>query len=80
MKIKACEKDHKGRYNVSYTSIVRLTHRISGAFKEDCGAGDAIDRSLGAAISYAMRGSVVDAVKRAARYFGDKLGNCKLYF
>lgn len=74
-KREACEKDQKGRYNVSYTSTVRLTHRISGAFKEDCGAGDAIDRSLGTAVSNALKGSVTDAMKRAARHFGDKLGN-----
>ena len=73
---KSCDKDQKGRYVVSYTSTVRLTHRISGAFKEDCGAGDAMDKSLGTAVSNALKGSVTDAMKRAARHFGDKLGNC----
>ena len=77
---KSCEKDSKGRYIVSYTSIVRVTHRTSGAFKEDCGAGDAIDKSLGTAVSNALKGSVTDAMKRASRHFGDKLGNCKMPF
>ena len=77
--LKSCEKDSKGRYNVSYTSTVRVTHRISGAFKEDIGAGDAIDKSLGTAVSNALKGSVTDAMKRAVRHFGDKLGNCKCF-
>ena len=72
-----CEKDEKGRYRVAYTAFVRLTHRLSGAFKEDCGAGDSMDKSLGTAVSHALKASVTDAMKRAARYFGDKLGNCK---
>jgi DNA recombination protein Rad52 len=70
-----CEKDSKDRYCVSYTSLVRVTHRQSGAFKEDCGAGDCVDRSLGTAISHALKASVTDAMKRAVRHFGDKLGN-----
>jgi DNA recombination protein Rad52 len=70
-----CEKDEKNRYHVAYTSIVRLTHRKSGAYKEDCGAGDAIDRSMGTAISHALKASITDALKRCARHFGDKLGN-----
>lgn len=63
----------------AYTSIVRLTHRKSGAYKEDCGAGDAIDKSMGSAIANALKSSVTDAMKRAARHFGDKLGNCTYF-
>ena len=74
-KRESCERDDKKRYQVSYTAIVRLTHRHTGAFKEDCGAGDSLDRSLGTAVSHALKASVTDAMKRAARHFGDKLGN-----
>jgi len=70
-----CIKDDKHRYHVAYTATVRLTHRRSGAYKEDCGAGDAIDKSIGTAVGNALKASVTDAVKRAARHFGEKLGN-----
>jgi DNA recombination protein Rad52 len=72
-----CCQDDKGRYTVVYTAQVRLTHKASGTYKEDVGAGDATDRSKGAAMSNAMKASITDAMKRAARHFGDKLGNCK---
>ena len=32
---------------------------------------------MGTAIAHAMKASVTDAMKRAARHFGDKLGNCE---
>lgn len=70
-----CVKDDKGRYHVSYTASVRLTHRKSGTFKEDCGAGDTIDKHIGTAVSHSLKSAVTDALKRAARHFGDKLGN-----
>ena len=65
---------------MAYTSSVRLTHRKSGSYREDCGAGDAIDKSLGTAVANALKASITDAMKRAARHFGDKLGNCKSSF
>lgn len=68
-------KDDKGRYHVAYVATVRITHRRSGVFREDCGAGDAIDRSLASASGNALKGAVTDAMKRAARHFGEKLGN-----
>lgn len=52
-----------------------MTHRQSGAFKEDCGAGDSTDKSLATAVNHALKASVTDALKRAVRHFGDKLGN-----
>ena len=76
---KECVKDDKNRFHLAYTATVRLTHRKSGAYKEDCGAGDAIDRSMGTAVANALKASITDAMKRAARHFGDKLGNCTLY-
>mmetsp|Transcript_8407 Transcript_8407/g.15299 ORF Transcript_8407/g.15299 Transcript_8407/m.15299 type:complete len:453 (-) Transcript_8407:8-1366(-) len=68
-------KDEKGRHHVAYVATVRVTHRRSGVFREDCGAGDAIDRSLASASGNALKGAVTDAMKRAARHFGEKLGN-----
>lgn len=76
---KECGKDDQGRFQVAYTATVRLTHRNSGAYKEDCGAGDAVDRSMGTAVANALKASITDAMKRAARHFGDKLGNCKYH-
>jgi len=68
-------KDDKGRFVVAFTATVRITHLRSGAFREDCGAGDAIDKSLASASGNALKGAVTDAMKRAARHFGEKLGN-----
>jgi DNA repair and recombination protein RAD52 len=68
---------NQGKYTVVYTAQVRLTHKASGAYKEDCGAGDATDKSFATAVGHALKQSITDAMKRAARHFGDKLGNCK---
>jgi DNA recombination protein Rad52 len=75
-----CIKDDSGKYHVVYTAQVRLTHKSSGAYKEDCGSGDSTDKNFGTAISHALKASITDAMKRAARHFGDKLGNCTLLF
>jgi DNA recombination protein Rad52 len=73
-----CLKDEtSGKFTVCYTAHVRLTHKFSGTFREDCGAGDASDRSFGTAVANALKASITDALKRAARHFGDKCGNCK---
>ncbi|KAL7482311.1 hypothetical protein ACHAW6_007987 [Cyclotella cf. meneghiniana] len=68
-------KDDKGRHIVAYNATVRITHRRSGVFREDCGAGDAVDKSLGTASGNALKSAITDAMKRAARHFGEKLGN-----
>ena len=68
-------KDDKGRYHVAYIATVRITHRKSGVYREDCGSGDAIDRSLASASGNALKGAVTDAMKRAAKHFGEKMGN-----
>ena len=39
------------------------------------GSGDSVDSNLQTAIGHAMKSSITDALKRAARHFGDKLGN-----
>ena len=70
-----CDKDPKGRYHVHYTATVRIIHVATGSYREDVGANDSIDKSLGTAVAHAMKGAVTDAMKRAARHFGEKLGN-----
>jgi len=69
------EKDSKGRYHITYMSTVRITIVASGVYKEDVGTGDALDKDFATASSNAAKGSVTDAMKRAARYLGEKLGN-----
>lgn len=69
--------ENHGKHTVVYTAQVRLIHKASGAYKEDVGSGDATDRNFGTACSNAIKSSITDAMKRAARHFGDKLGNCK---
>ena len=64
------------KHTVSYIAHVRVTHISSGTYKEDYGSGDATDRSLSMALSNACKGAITDAMKRAAKHFGDKLGNC----
>jgi len=68
-------KDDKGRYHVAYIATVRITHQRSGVYREDCGSGDAVDKTLAAACGNALKGAITDAMKRAARHFGEKLGN-----
>ncbi len=62
-------------WHVSYSAHVRITHLPSGSYREDIGCGDVIDRSLVVADQNAVKASITDAMKRAARHFGDKLGN-----
>lgn len=69
------EQDKRGRWQVSYLAHVRITLTANGAYKEDMGSGDSIDNNLQTAVSHAMKASITDALKRAARHFGDKLGN-----
>jgi len=60
---------------VAYTAHVRITHTHTATYKEDVGAGDSQDRNLPTALQHALKAAVTDALKRAARHFGDKLGN-----
>lgn len=81
------EQDNQKRWCVMYLAQVRITVRRSGslgdntntnrvqAFREDMGCGESTDRNLATATSHAMKASITDAMKRAARHFGDKLGN-----
>ena len=69
------EQDKRGRWNVAYLAHVRITLARTGTYKEDMGSGESIDSSLQTAVSHAMKASITDALKRAARHFGEKLGN-----
>jgi DNA recombination protein Rad52 len=62
-------------WHVLYSTHVRITHLPSGCFREDIGCGDVMDKSVIVASQNAVKASVTDAMKRAARHFGDKLGN-----
>jgi DNA repair and recombination protein RAD52 len=69
------EKNPKGQWLIVYEAKVRCTHKASGAFKEDIGVADSIHGQIQSAISNAIKAAVSDGLKRAARHFGDKLGN-----
>lgn len=69
------EKNAKGQWLIVYEAKVRCTHKASGAFKEDIGVADSIHGQIQCAISNAIKAAVSDGLKRAARHFGDKLGN-----
>lgn len=64
------------RWNVAYNAHVRITLVGSGTYREDYGTGDSMDRNLATALQMALKGSITDAIKRTARHFGDKMGNC----
>lgn len=68
-------QDSQQRWHVAYQAAVRLTLSKSHSYREDYGAGDSIDKSLATACAHALKASITDALKRAARHFGDKLGN-----
>ena len=69
------QQNSKGQWLVIYDAKVRCTHKASGAFKEDIGVADSIHGQIQCAISNAIKAAVSDGLKRAARHFGDKLGN-----
>jgi len=69
------EKDERGRWNVGYLASVRVTLLANGACHEDCGSGEGIDPNKVKAHEKAMKSAVTDAMKRAARHFGERLGN-----
>ena len=69
------EPNRPPKWQVSYIAHVRVTLTSNGAFREDFGFSDNIDRSIVSATSNAAKGAVTDGMKRAARHFGEKLGN-----
>jgi len=64
-----------GKWFAAYAAHVRIT-LSNGTYREDWGTGDATDRNPASAMSLALKASVTDAMKRTARQYGDKLGNC----
>ena len=65
------EKDDRGRWYVGYLATVRVT-LLNGASHEDCGSGEAINDSKIKAHEKAIKSAVTDAMKRAARHFGER--------
>lgn len=70
-----CCVQEKEKWQVGYMAHVRITHRASGTFKEDMGSGDCTDKHMPTAVQNSVKGAITDALKRAARHFGEKLGN-----
>jgi DNA recombination protein Rad52 len=68
------EKDDRGRWYVGYLATVRVK-LLNGASHEDCGSGEGINESKIKAHEKALKSAVTDAMKRAARHFGERLGN-----
>lgn len=68
------EKDDRGRWWIGYLVTVRIT-LINGSSHEDCGSGEGINPSKIQAHDKALKSAVTDAMKRAARHFGERLGN-----
>ena len=64
------------KWQVTYIAHVRITLvGTPGCFREDCGIGDSIDKHLPTAMGNALKASITDGMKRAARLLGDKMGN-----
>ena len=60
---------------MGFVATVRVSLLDSGASHEDCGCGEGIHESKLKAIDTAMKSAITDAMKRAARHFGERLGN-----
>ena len=74
--LQQCEKDELGRWVVGYIATVRIT-LSDGTAHEDCGSGEGINPNKVACYDKALKSAITDAMKRAARHFGDRLGNGK---
>mmetsp|Transcript_12585 Transcript_12585/g.22070 ORF Transcript_12585/g.22070 Transcript_12585/m.22070 type:complete len:460 (-) Transcript_12585:171-1550(-) len=69
-----CEQDERKRWTVGYLASVRVTI-LNGVSHEDCGSGEGIDPNKVKAHEKALKSAITDAMKRAARHFGERLGN-----
>lgn len=70
------DTDATGKISTGISCRVRVSLK-DGIFHDDIGYGIAENqRSKAAAFEKAKKESVTDAVKRALRQFGDRLGNC----
>lgn len=71
-----CEVDAAGRVSVGMSCMVRV-YLKDGTFHDDIGYGSSEgQRAKGAAFEKAKKEAVTDAMKRALRVFGNRLGNC----
>jgi DNA recombination protein Rad52 len=59
---------------VVYLARARVTHLASGAFHEDVGTGEAQGQDVGQIHDTAYKGAASDAIKRALRHFGKRVG------
>mmetsp|Transcript_20618 Transcript_20618/g.29096 ORF Transcript_20618/g.29096 Transcript_20618/m.29096 type:complete len:402 (+) Transcript_20618:1802-3007(+) len=70
-----CELQNDGHWHVGYIASVRVTLTKSGTSHEDCGTGEGNDENKLLAHDKALKTAITDAMKRATRHFGEKLGN-----
>ncbi|ORY92366.1 Rad52/22 family double-strand break repair protein-domain-containing protein [Syncephalastrum racemosum] len=71
-----CDITPNGQISVGVSAIVRVTLK-DGTYHEDIGYGSLENgKSKAAAFEKAKKEAVTDAMKRAARMFGDAVGNC----
>lgn len=65
----------RGKWVVGYAVTVKVMILKTGASHEDCGIGEGSHESKLKALDNAMKSAVTDAMKRACRHFGERLGN-----
>lgn len=66
----------KGKWIVSYMATVKVSLLDgSGASHEDVGCGEGEHASKLKALDIAVKSAVTDAMKRACRHYGERLGN-----
>jgi len=69
-----CKQNENGCWVVSYIINLRLSLR-DGTKHEDYGSGEAANYSKYLAHEFALKSALENAMRRAARYFGERLGN-----
>ena len=72
--IQSDKDEGNGRWYVGYLATVRVT-LLNGVSHEDVGSGEGINDSKIKAHEKALKSAITDAMKRAARQFGERLGN-----
>ena len=63
-----------GRWVIGYLAKVRIS-LTTGTSHEDFGSGEGINENKIKCHEKALKSAVTDALKRAARHLGDRLGN-----
>jgi DNA repair and recombination protein RAD52 len=71
----SCSKSNDEKHTITVRCIIILTIPSYNIIKEDVGVGCQTSKSLGDAKEMATKTAVSDALKRAARQLGEKLGN-----